>query len=75
MRKRCRKCKELKSLSEFYKAKESEDGLTPICKECFNKKDVIIELAMKLEDMEKEKWKEWKIAYESGWDDGVKYGI
>lgn len=32
--KRCSKCKEIKSVSEFYKRKISRDGLQPICKTC-----------------------------------------
>lgn len=32
--KRCYKCKETKSLSEFYKLSRSKDGLQPICKTC-----------------------------------------
>ena len=32
--KRCSKCKEEKSLEEFYKNKARRDGVTPICKSC-----------------------------------------
>ncbi|MBI2314716.1 hypothetical protein HYU93_01525 [Candidatus Daviesbacteria bacterium] len=32
--KRCYKCKQTKSLSEFYKLSRSKDGLQPICKVC-----------------------------------------
>lgn len=33
-KKRCSKCENFKSLSEFYKRKISRDGLQPICKLC-----------------------------------------
>lgn len=32
--KRCAKCGEVKPVSEFYKSKESKDGLQSYCKEC-----------------------------------------
>lgn len=39
--KKCRKCKNIKPLSEFYKHETSADGLRYDCKECFNKRTAI----------------------------------
>jgi len=35
--KQCSKCKELKSVSEFHKNKQTKDGFRPDCKDCCNK--------------------------------------
>lgn len=34
--KKCKKCKEVKSKDNFFKYKQSKDGLFPMCKECYS---------------------------------------
>jgi len=62
--KTCCKCKETKSLSEFYKSKDKQDGLQGYCKDCSNKSN--------------KKWREEnkqeKLDYQKNWrEDNPEY--
>lgn len=56
--KRCSKCKEVKAVSRFHRAKNTSDTLYPSCKDCQNKKSAQVNKARRDRDPEQERLKQ-----------------
>ena len=67
MEKECKKCKEIKSLAEFYKDKRHKDGLMSWCKGCHNEVSKIYKLN------NKEKYSEYQKEYMKRTDSDHKF--